>query len=98
MGGSSSQFAEAGFRMPKPLAISLKLKRFRRFEVNIVGRPVLSWVLDYLSVNKEDAIFLAVPAPILKQYDIKKMLARMLPQAWLSAFQTSREVSAFHQT
>ncbi|CAK9073399.1 unnamed protein product [Durusdinium trenchii] len=40
MGGSGSEFAEAGFRMPKPL----------------------------------------VPAPILKQYDVQKMLARMLPQ------------------
>ena len=50
-------------------------------EVNIVGRPVLMWVLDYLSTNKEDSIFLAVPAPILKQYDIKKMLVRLLPQA-----------------
>ena len=49
-------------------------------KVNIVGRPVLMWVLDYLSITKEDSIFLAVPAPILKQYDIKKMLARMLPQ------------------
>ena len=45
-----------------------------------MGRPVLMWVLDYLSITKEDSIFLAVPAPILKQYDIKKMLARMLPQ------------------
>eukprot|EP00438_Fugacium_kawagutii_P035132 Skav218772 [mRNA] locus=scaffold1372:340995:342750:- [translate_table: standard] len=68
MGGSGVDFAEAGFRMPKPL-------------VNIVGRPVLMWVLDYLSVGKDDSIFLAVPAPILKQYDIKKMLTRMLPQA-----------------
>jgi len=67
MGGSGADFAEAGFRMPKPL-------------VNIVGRPVLMWVLDYLSTNKEDSIFLAVPAPILKQYDIKKMLVRLLPQ------------------
>ncbi|CAK9073303.1 unnamed protein product [Durusdinium trenchii] len=67
MGGSGSEFAEAGFRMPKPL-------------VNIVGRPVLLWVLDHLGITKEDSIFLAVPAPILKQYDVQKMLARMLPQ------------------
>ena len=53
-------------------------------KVNIVGRPVLMWVLDYLSITKEDSIFLAVPAPILKQYDIKKMLARMLPQVGVS--------------
>lgn len=51
-----------------------------------MGRPVLMWVLDYLSITKEDSIFLAVPAPILKQYDIKKMLARMLPQVGVSNF------------
>ena len=47
---------------------------------------MLMWVLDYLSTNKEDSIFLAVPAPMLKQYDIKKMLVRLLPQAVLVGF------------
>lgn len=61
------------------------VKMVEMAEVNIVGRPVLMWVLDYLSTNKEDSIFLAVPAPILKQYDIKKMLVRLLPQASVSA-------------
>ena len=32
-------------------------------KVNIVGRPVLLWVLDHLGITKEDSIFLAVPEP-----------------------------------
>ena len=66
MGGLGTEFAEAGFRMPKPL-------------VNIVGRPVLLWVLDHLSLRPSDSVFLAVPAAITRQFDLERIVQRHLP-------------------
>ncbi|CAE7511830.1 unnamed protein product [Symbiodinium pilosum] len=67
MGGLGTEFAEAGFRMPKPL-------------VNVVGRPVLLWVLDHLSLRPTDSVFLAVPAAIMRQFDLERIVRRLLPQ------------------
>ncbi|CAE8582461.1 unnamed protein product [Polarella glacialis] len=66
MGGLGGAFAEAGFRMPKPL-------------VNVVGRPVLLWLLDNLSLSPEDLVLCAVPAAMERQYGIAKLLSRELP-------------------
>ena len=66
MGGLGTEFADAGFRMPKPL-------------VNIVGRPVLLWVLDHLSLRPTDSVFLAVPAAITRQFDLERIVRRLLP-------------------
>lgn len=71
MGGltesSSGPFQEAGFRVPKPL-------------VNVVGRPVLLWLLDHLSLTEEDTVYCALPVAVERQYSVGKMLAREYPK------------------
>jgi hypothetical protein len=63
MVGLGNAFAQAGFRYPKPL-------------VNIVGRPVLLWLLDRLQPKRGDLVLLAVPAVMERQHGISKILAR----------------------
>jgi len=64
--GLGDAFAEAGFRLPRPL-------------VNVVGRPVLLWLFDHLTLHPQDAIFLAVPRVLEKQHGIAKMLSHEFP-------------------
>jgi len=66
MGGSNDGFEKAGFRYPRPL-------------VNIVGRPLLLWLLDHLSVRVQDSVFIMVPSVMEKQHGISKMVASHFP-------------------
>jgi len=66
MVGLGNAFAQAGFRYPKPL-------------VNIVGRPVLLWLLDRLEPKPGDLVLLAVPAIMERQHGVSKILAREYP-------------------
>eukprot|EP00408_Alexandrium_pacificum_P003521 CAMPEP_0171222682 /NCGR_PEP_ID=MMETSP0790-20130122/35388_1 /TAXON_ID=2925 /ORGANISM="Alexandrium catenella, Strain OF101" /LENGTH=766 /DNA_ID=CAMNT_0011688633 /DNA_START=39 /DNA_END=2339 /DNA_ORIENTATION=+ len=66
MGGLGDSFAEAGFRFPRPL-------------VNIVGRPVLMWLLDHLSIKPQDTVILVLPAIMERQFGISKMLSGHYP-------------------
>mmetsp|Transcript_57738 Transcript_57738/g.171793 ORF Transcript_57738/g.171793 Transcript_57738/m.171793 type:complete len:774 (-) Transcript_57738:228-2549(-) len=66
MGGLGDSFAEAGFRFPRPL-------------VNIVGRPLLMWLLDHLSLAPEDVLVLVVPAVMDRQYGLSKMALAHYP-------------------
>jgi NDP-sugar pyrophosphorylase family protein len=43
MGGVGSRFSKDGYRFPKPL-------------VNIVGRPMLLWILDQLQFEKTEDV------------------------------------------
>ena len=43
MAGGSKDFAKAGYRFPKPL-------------VNLVGRPMLCWLLDALKLQPVDTV------------------------------------------
>merc|ERR1740123_250492 len=64
--GLGESFAEAGFRMPKPL-------------VNVVGRPVVLWLLDHLRVNPQDLVYLAVPSLLERQHGIGRLSSREFP-------------------
>jgi len=66
MGGSSDGFAEAGFRCPRPL-------------VNIVGRPMLLWMFDHLSIKAQDSVFIVVPSIMEKQHGISKLVTGQFP-------------------
>ncbi|CAK0873353.1 unnamed protein product, partial [Prorocentrum cordatum] len=66
MVGLGNAFAQAGFRYPKPL-------------VNIVGRPVLLWLLDRLRPSPKDLVLLAVPAVMERQHGVSKIVSREYP-------------------
>ena len=49
MGGIGERFARVGYRFPKPL-------------VNLVGRPMIFWLLDNLDLTPDDRVYSAQPA------------------------------------
>jgi len=73
MGGSGGGFAEAGFRVPRPL-------------VNIFGRPLLLWLLDHLSIAMQDSVFLVVPSVMEKQHGISKLVASQFQKPMCVSF------------
>eukprot|EP00931_Biecheleriopsis_adriatica_P074699 TRINITY_DN48704_c0_g1_i1.p1 TRINITY_DN48704_c0_g1~~TRINITY_DN48704_c0_g1_i1.p1 ORF type:complete len:791 (-),score=143.38 TRINITY_DN48704_c0_g1_i1:120-2492(-) len=85
MGGLGWEFAEAGFCMPKPL-------------VNVVGRPVLLWLLDHLSLAAEDAVYLAVPAAMNRQFGLEKMISRELPAVKVKVVSLAFETRGWVET
>ena len=40
---------------------------------------VLLWVLDHLSLRPTDSVFLAVPVAIMRQFDLERIVRRLLP-------------------
>lgn len=67
MAGGSEDFAKAGYRFPKPL-------------VNLVGRPMLCWLLDALQLQPVDTVFLAVPRQMESEQAIERRLRDEFPQ------------------
>jgi capsule biosynthesis phosphatase len=66
MAGGSEDFAKAGYRFPKPL-------------VNLVGRPMLCWLLDSLKLQPVDTVFLAVPRQMEVEHAIERRLRDEFP-------------------
>jgi len=67
MGGLGSRFSKQGYRFPKPL-------------VNIVGRPMLFWLLDHLSgLTKDDIVWVAVNSSIDGQFGLVQRLKTEYP-------------------
>ena len=53
-------------RCPKPL-------------INIVGRPIIFWILDHLRLGRHDTLWLAVPEDIDKAFALSKQLRDEFP-------------------
>ncbi|KAI3659729.1 hypothetical protein MP638_005203 [Amoeboaphelidium occidentale] len=67
MGGIGSRFQKNGYRHPKPL-------------INIVGRPMLLWLIDNLKLTAADTIFFGINAALDRQFQITEMVRRELPK------------------
>lgn len=67
IGGIGSRFAKQGYRYPKPL-------------VNIVGRPMILWLLDNLSVTPNDIIWVAINEEMDEEFHIGQLLQKSYPK------------------
>lgn len=66
MGGLGSRFSEHGYRFPKPL-------------INIVGRPMLIWLLDNLNISEEDTLFVAMQDEVAEDFHVVQLLKKKYP-------------------
>ncbi|CAM9226622.1 unnamed protein product, partial [Scytosiphon promiscuus] len=66
MAGRGSRFLTEGYRQPKPL-------------INIVGRPMLFWLLDNLKFEREDTIWVGVQRELEAGYGMEALLRKEYP-------------------
>ena len=66
MAGPTNDFITAGYRQPKPM-------------VNILGRPLLIWILEQLSLLPEDIVWITIPEIIEDQFGVSYLLRRKFP-------------------
>jgi hypothetical protein len=66
LAGQSDDFAKAGYRFPKPL-------------VNIVGRPLMCWMIDQLQLHADDTVILALPREMEKKHALERRLRDEYP-------------------
>lgn len=66
MGGLGTRFSENGYRFPKPL-------------INIVGRPMLIWLLDNLNFSGEDTLFIAMQHGVAEDFHVIALLRKKYP-------------------
>ncbi|CAF1269671.1 unnamed protein product [Didymodactylos carnosus] len=64
MGGLGSRFQTEGYRFPKPL-------------INIVGRPMLFFLLDRLKLEPEDKLFIALSQGIEDEFQVGAQIKKM---------------------
>jgi hypothetical protein len=67
IGGIGSRFAEQGYRYPKPL-------------INIVGRPMLFWLIENLSLKSGDTLWMAVNEEIDNEFRIGELIKKTFPK------------------
>jgi dTDP-glucose pyrophosphorylase len=61
IGGIGSRFAKQGYRYPKPL-------------INIVGRPMLLWLIDNLSLKPGDTLWMAINEEVDDEFRIGQLV------------------------
>lgn len=66
MGGLGSRFAKEGYAMPKPL-------------VNIMGRPMISWLIGYLHFKPGDVLYIALQREIEDEYSVSDVIRSEFP-------------------
>lgn len=67
IGGIGSRFAKQGYRFPKPL-------------INIVGRPMLLWLIDNLSLRPCDTLWMAVNEELDDEFRIGQLVSKTFPK------------------
>lgn len=66
MGGLGSRFEKDGYRMPKPL-------------INIMGRPMISWLLGNLKLQADDVVYIALQEDVEKSFKVSEVLLDEFP-------------------
>ncbi|RDW84824.1 capsule biosynthesis phosphatase [Coleophoma cylindrospora] len=67
IGGIGSRFAREGYRFPKPL-------------INIVGRPMILWMIDNLSLKAGDTLWMAINEEVDDEFRIGQLVAKSFPK------------------
>ncbi|KID80939.1 protein phosphatase 2A A subunit (ISS) [Metarhizium guizhouense ARSEF 977] len=63
IGGNGTRFSKQGYRYPKPL-------------INMVGRPMLLWIIDHLSLRPCDTLWVAINKEIDDNFQVRQLLAK----------------------
>ncbi|RDA86154.1 hypothetical protein CP532_3013 [Ophiocordyceps camponoti-leonardi (nom. inval.)] len=66
IGGIGSRFAKHGYRYPKPL-------------INIVGRPMIVWLLSNLKFKPGDTVWVAVNDEVDDDFHLGQLVSKSLP-------------------
>lgn len=66
IGGIGSRFQKVGYRYPKPL-------------INIVGRPMLFWVIERLEFKSDDTLWIAYDGKIDDEFHLGEMVIKEFP-------------------
>lgn len=66
MGGIGSRFSQEGFMYPKPL-------------IRILGRPMIFWVIETLTITEEDTVWVGIDEDINDQYDLYQSITTEFP-------------------
>ena len=67
MGGIGLRFAKEGYRMTKPM-------------VNIVGRPMLFWILDNLDLLPQDTLWIALMDEMDANFSVSERVKQQFPK------------------
>ena len=67
IGGIGSRFQKEGYRFPKPL-------------INIVGRPMICWLIEKLSLRPQDTLWIAVNQAIDEEFQVGQCLTKWFPK------------------
>ena len=63
---ATTRFAAEGYRLPKPL-------------INVVGRPMLFWILDNLKFKPEDTLWVGIQQELEANYAMEARLRQEYP-------------------
>jgi choline kinase len=67
IGGIGSRFQKEGYRFPKPL-------------INIVGRPMICWLIERLSLRPQDTLWIAVNEGFDNDFQIGQLMKKWFPR------------------
>lgn len=67
IGGVGSRFSKLGYRYPKPF-------------INIVGRPMIFWLIDRLSIKPEDTLWIAISREVANDLHVAAQLRKEFPK------------------
>ena len=67
IGGIGSRFQKEGYRFPKPL-------------INIAGRPMLCWLIERLSLERHDTLWVAVNEVIDQEFQVGQLIRKWFPK------------------
>ncbi|KAG8408226.1 hypothetical protein J3459_018089 [Metarhizium acridum] len=79
IGGNGTRFSKQGYRYPKPL-------------INMVGRPMLLWIIDHLSLRPCDTLWVTINKEIDDNFQVGQLLAKSYTKIDI------RVVRLLHQT
>ena len=66
IGGIGSRFQVEGYRFPKPL-------------INIVGRPMICWLVERLSITPKDTLWLAINDEVDDEFQVGQLMRKWFP-------------------
>lgn len=67
IGGIGSRFQTEGYRFPKPL-------------INIVGRPMIAWLIERLSIQPHDTVWIAINEEIDNEFHVSQLMRKWFPK------------------
>ncbi|KAI6779236.1 uncharacterized protein J7T54_007763 [Emericellopsis cladophorae] len=85
IGGLGTRFAKQGYRFPKPL-------------INIIGRPMLLWLFDNLSIRPQDTLWIAVNEQVDDEFRIGQLVAKSLPKTDLHLLRLRHQTKGASET